>query len=339
MSTKICSYNIKWFENQFNSDNSLKSLGSSKKDKSLQKQRDGIIASLNAVRPDVLGIVEAPNSTTTTGAQSCEIKLKNFFSAMGWGHFKVLTGFISPGRQEIALAYDSTKYTAKHTPGGKAGSVKNPMFNEKFLFDTDDDRIKELYEFCRPPLEAELTETATGNILNIIVMHVKSKGVFTNVDLINLDRESIRNRKKIFAECSWARLRITEWQDQNKKVLVMGDINDGPGMDYYESQFGKSGIEMLLGDLFDNAHLLVHPGGRPKWGPYGWEPSSTRYKDPITGKQVNAQIDHIMISKNVSFEPNSYKIWNPSELDEAKDIKTELKAASDHYPITLNIEF
>jgi hypothetical protein len=339
MKTKICAYNIKWFENQFNADNSLKTFGSSKKDKSLQAQRDGIIAALKAVKPDILGIVEAPNTTSTVGAQSTIEKLNNFLALMGWVNYEVMTGYISPGRQELAVIYDTTKFSAKHSKGGSSGSKKNPPFDEVLYFDTDDDAIKEVYEFYRPPLEVEFTELASGEKLNLILMHSKSKGVFTNVDLLHLERESIKNRKKLFAECSWVRNRVEEWIDDGKRVVVMGDINDGPGMDYYESNFGKSAVELLLGDLFDNKHILIHPGGRPKWGPYGWEPSTTRFKDPITERLVNAQIDHIMLTKDISYTAGSYKIWNPLNLDEAKPIKKELKNASDHFPVTIEIDW
>ena len=216
MKTKICSYNIKWFEYQFNTDNTLKTFGSSKKDKELQAQRDGIIATLNAVQPDILGIVEAPNTTTTVGSQSTVVKLNNFLALMGWVNHTVMTGYISPGRQELAFIYDHTKFSAVHSKGGSTGSKKNPPFDEEFFFDTDDDAIKEVYEFYRPPLEVEFTELSSGNKLSLILVHCKSKGVFTNVDLLHLERESIKNRKKLFAECSWVRKRVEEWIDDNK---------------------------------------------------------------------------------------------------------------------------
>ncbi|MCT4624785.1 MAG: hypothetical protein N4A46_14285 [Schleiferiaceae bacterium] len=339
MKTIICTYNIKWFEYQFNADNTLKTFGSSKKDKELQDQRDGVIKALETIQPEIFGVVEAPNTTTTVGVQSCELKLKAFLNLMGWNQYEVITGYISPGRQELALVYDSTKFSAKHIPGGKAGSKSNPPFDEVFYFDTDDDKIKEVYEFYRPPLEVEFTNLSSNEKISVILMHAKSKGVFTNVDLLHLDRESVKNRKKLFAECSWVRARVEEWLEDDRRIIVMGDINDGPGMDYYESNFGKSAVELLLGDLFDNKRLLIHPGGRPKWGSYGWEPSTTRFKDPITERNVSAQIDHILISKNVPYVENSYKIWNPNKLDEAKPIKNELNDASDHFPVTIEIEW
>ena len=339
MKTTVCTYNIKWFEYQFNPDNTLKTLGSSKKDKELKKQRDGIIASLNAIKPDILGIVEAPNTTTTVGIQSCVEKLNNFFAAMGWANYQAIVGFISAGRQELALVYNTTKFSASHVPGGSAGSKSNPPFNEEYYYDTDDDDIKEVYEFYRPPLEVEFTSLTSGEKLNVILVHTKSKGIFSSMDFMRLERESIKNRKKLFAECSWIRNRAEEWIDSGKRVLVMGDVNDGPGFDFYESKFGKSAIEILIGDLFDHKHLLMHFGGRPKWSISGWQPSTTRFRDPITRSLVNAQIDHVLVSENIVFTPNSYKIWNPSELDEAKPLKDELKNASDHYPVTVEVDF
>ena len=198
MKAKICSYNIKWFEYQFNPDNSLKTFGSSKKDKGLQAQRDGIIATLNAVKPDILGIVEAPNTTTTVGAQSTIEKLNNFLTLMGWSDYQVMTGYISPGRQELAVIYDATKFSAKHSKGGTTGSKSNPPFDEEFFFDTDDDAIKEVYEFYRPPLEVEFTELASGKKLNLILVHCKSKGGFHKCGLTALRKRKHKKQKEAF---------------------------------------------------------------------------------------------------------------------------------------------
>jgi hypothetical protein len=46
-----------------------------------------------------------------------------------------------------------------------------------------------------------------------------------------------------------------------------------------------------------------------------------------------------MLSKDLNYTEGSYKIWNPLDLDEAKPIKTELKNASDHFPVTIEIDW
>ena len=73
-----------------------------------------------------------------------------------------MIGFPSPGRQEIAILFDPNVVTAAHDPGGNAGTVKNPRFDEAFQADSDGDNIKELYKHYRPPLEAKITRLDGG---------------------------------------------------------------------------------------------------------------------------------------------------------------------------------
>ncbi len=79
--------------------------------------------------------------------------------------------------------------------------------------------------------------------------------------------------------------------------------------------------------------------GRPKFGQYGWEPSTARYTDSFTRDKVNALIDHIMVSIHlIPTNDSAARVWNPFQLDEAKPHKPVLLNASDHFPVTLDIE-
>jgi len=204
-----------------------------------------------------------------------------------------------------------------------------------FQYDTDGDRIEEIYKFYRPPLEVELEEIQTGKKFYIILAHAKSKGIFSTVDMVHWEKENERNRRKLYAECRWIRNRVEKWLKQNRNVIVMGDINDGPGMDYYEAKFGRSAIEIIMGDIFEPDKILRNYCGKPKWGDYGWEPSTTRFKDRFTESNVNAIIDHIMMSKDINYIDGSHKIWNPYILNEANNIKQSLLDASDHFPVCI----
>ena len=118
----------------------------------------------------------------------------------------------------------------------------------------------------------------------------------------------------------------------------MGDINDGPGMDEYEMRFGRSGVEIIMGDLFEPDLILRSFSGRPVWKNNGWRPSSVRFKDRITEDYINVLIDHILISSKLKTSgQNPYQIWNPFENDTAKPIKADLLKASDHFPISINL--
>ncbi len=326
---RICSYNIEWFDELFNSDNTLKP------DPDSIERLDCIAEVLGAIDADLIWITEAPNQILS-GTKRTVACLENFASAYSLSTNKALIGFPSPGRQEISVLFNPVKVSVVHSPGG-TNTKKNPPFNEQLELDTDDDGIKELYKFYRPPLELEITDSSTGDKTYIVIAHTKSKGIFKSADLVFWERENIRSRRKLYAECSWIRKRVDEWLDDGKRVLVMGDINDGPGMDSYEFQFGKSAVEIIMGDIFSPEKVLKSHIGRPKWGALGWTPSSTRFKDRITETQVNVLIDHILVSQNIGIQAESHKVWNPYQQMEAHDIKDSLETASDHFPVTIEL--
>ncbi len=327
---RICTYNIEHFDKRFNSDNSLKLSGRSK------TALEALKRIISTIDPDILGVVEAPN-TSPRSDKSTRRCLENFARWAGLRQRKALIGFPSAGKQELALLYDPDKVTLQHSPGGRSGSKSNPRFNEELYFDTDNDNIKEVYKFYRPPLEAKVS-TEEGEAFHLILAHAKSKGIFKATDMIHWQRESERNRRKLFAECSWIRKRVEEWLKQGRKVVVMGDLNDGPGMDFYEYRFGRSAVEIVMGDIFRPDTLLSNHIGRPKWTSKGWSPYSARFKDRFTGSNVNVLIDHILSSTNLAVaDEHPLRIWNPYEEEAAKPLKQALTKASDHFPITLEI--
>ena len=328
MGLHLCSYNIEWFDKLFEKNNSLKA------DPESKDRLDAIGAVLREIDADMVGVIEAPNHMST-GQKKTVSCLTAFAQRYNLRTREAIIGFPSAGKQEVAIIYDPVKAEITHVPGG--GGKKNPPFNRSFEFDTDEDRIKEIYKFYRPPLEVEVRETATGNIFRLIVVHAKSKGIFGSADLVHWERENYRNRRKLFAECSWVRLRVEEWLDEGNEVVVMGDINDGPGMDHYEFQFGRSAVEIIMGDLYEPQRILKSHVARPKWGRYGWEPSSTRFKDRLTETQVNVLIDHILVSQGLAVRDGSHIVWNPFQVAPAKAIKDELLVASDHFPVSLDL--
>ncbi len=331
MSIRIATYNIKWFDDHFNEDNSLKLSGES------EQKLKSIKHIFELINADLITIIEAPNTTTTTGIQSTVKKLENFAQWANLATRKAIIGLPSPGRQEIAALYNPDKMTVTHEPGGRSNSRSNPPFNGEFFFDTDDDNLKEVYRHYRPPLEARVN-LVSGELFYIMGVHTKSKGIFNSVDQVHLERESRRNRLKLYAECTWIRRRVEDWQNENKKFAVMGDINDGPGMDLYEMRYGRSAVELIMGDIFEPNHILRNFIGQPKWTSYGWKPASARFKDRITETNVNVLIDHILASPNLpTVGEKPVKVWNPYEHGDLKEHRKQFLAASDHFPVTLDV--
>ena len=57
----------------------------------------------------------------------------------------------------------------------------------------------------------------------------------------------------------------------------------------------------------------------------------------MTEDYVNVLIDHILVSAKLPIVDGSYKIWNPFQDDDAETIRKDLLDASDHFPVTLDI--
>lgn len=328
---RLMAYNIEWFTRAFNSDNTLKS------DADSVKKLDAVAAVIDMIDPDLIGVTEAPNTTASSGGMDTVTALEGFAAVKGLRQSKTITGFTSQGEQEIALMFDPAVVTATHDPGGSTTSKTKPTFNRQFEIDSDGDDIKELYRHFRPPLEAKVTRADGGADFWVIVAHAKSKGIFDNTDRLNFDRISAKNRRKLFAECSSIRNRVEEYLDAGRPTVVMGDINDGPGFDFYEERFGRSAVEIIMGDPFEPDRILRNHVGRPKWGKFGWEPASARFTDTFTHDPVNVLIDHIMASREFTLAGDGAKVWNPFELKFSQALKTTFRDASDHFPVTLDI--
>jgi len=104
-----------------------------------------------------------------------------------------------------------------------------------------------------------------------IALHTKSKYVQQGQQMWNYRnpatqmeyiKKSVANRRRIAAECIRTRKCIDDiiFGDTEKDafVLVAGDFNDGPGMDFFEEYYllGDS-VESLMGSVFQKKKLLA----------------------------------------------------------------------------------
>lgn len=328
MPFRLCTYNLEWFDDVFDHTNAMLT------DTKSVTRLENVAEALRVVDADLIGVVEAPGTTKRTG-KSTVACLEGFAAAFGLRQTRTVIGFASAGRQEIGIMFDPAKASVTHDPGGKSSSRINPPFNKSFEYDSDEDRVREIYRHYRPPLEAQVTRTDTGATFHLAVVHAKSKGIFSKNDLIHYQREELRNRRKLFAECAHIRMRVDEWLEDGRSVVVMGDINDGPGMDATEFQFARSAVEKVMGNVFEPERILKSWTGEPKWGPFGFEPSTARFTDRFTNDPVNVLIDHILVSLDLAVD--DHQVWNPYQNDNAKPHKKLLHAASDHFPVTVDL--
>lgn len=295
-----------------------------------------------ALNADAIMVIEAPD---TNAKRSSTRALEAFAQHFGLRARAAVTGFTSETEQEISLLYDPDKLTARHDPMGdpvgKKGSRNAPRFDGTFRYDLEADGIEDLIRFSKPPLELAVT-TTKGRSLRLIGVHAKSKAPHGARDAAEVVRISIDNRRKQLAECRWLRARV-EWHLKcGDDLIVMGDFNDGPGLDDYEKLFGTSGVELVLGSTGPKDLRLYDPHATMALsGRMTLPPSTARFWHNPQQRYFEALLDFIMLSPGLATPKPLWRIWHPwndprclttPELHEA------LLQASDHFPVTLDLE-
>ncbi len=331
---RIATYNVEWFDRLFDDQGALLNDGSwsSRWDVTKADQTAALGHVFQAMDADAIMVIEAPDDSRHRVSKTA---LENFADHFALRSDTALLGFVNDTQQEIALLYDPNVLQARHSPGESPGA---PRFDADFRLDLDVDANPDPITWSKPPLEVDL-QTRDGAALHLIGVHAKSKaphGASNDAEAMQI---SIANRRKQLAQCIWLRRRVEAHLAQDKDLIVLGDFNDGPGLDAYEKLFGRSGVEIVLGEgdgtqLFD-PHARMVLGRR-----IGATPSTARFKRK--GKPyLQALLDYIMVSPKLASRRPSWQIWHPFDHPacyENLPLREALLTASDHFPVTLDIQ-
>ncbi|MEW6718580.1 MAG: endonuclease/exonuclease/phosphatase family protein [Chloroflexota bacterium] len=290
------------------------------------KRAEGIAKVIQKVNPHLLGICEAANDP-----QEHRNFIENYLPEMG---FQLAQG-VSRGAQNLVFYY--------RQPFSVLSLDENHSYYDPWHSDTDDDGLEENYHWERRPLEATFEITPGGPKLDVLLVHTKSKGIFTVVDFQNFQKIALANRKRLVAQAIKLRSRLNELlTDANPRpIVVMGDLNDGPGLDAFESMLGKSFVETVMGSVFE-PDLIFHN--------VLWWMSKERglmkdlwtadFPDPIVnhplGYRHQVWVDHILVSPDM--------VWGASQVryvDESGRVgpgDRAARTASDHRAVHCQIE-
>lgn len=331
---RIATYNVEWFNNLFNNQGHLinDDAWSGRWDVTRAQQTQALGEVFDKMDADAVMIIEAPD---TSRKRESVKALEAFAATFGLRTSKALTGFTNDTQQEIALLYDPTRVSASHAP--REGGPTNPQFDGTMHFDLDIDAAPELIRWSKPPLEVALT-APEGQVVTLIGVHAKSKAPHGARNDAQVIRRSIANRRKQLAQCIWLRKRVDQHLSEGNPVIVMGDFNDGPGLDEYEKLFGRSGVEIVLGE--GEGTPLYDPHARMALSrKIGAIPTTSRFKQQ-DGHYLSALLDYIMISPDLMTQSPSWQIWHPFDhpacyADEA--LQQALLLASDHFPVVLDL--
>ncbi|MGB3406783.1 MAG: endonuclease/exonuclease/phosphatase family protein [Jannaschia sp.] len=330
MTIRFASWNVEWFDRLFDdTGNPVRTEDWSARYKVTKaRQLDAIAGVLREIDADAVLVIEAPDtSTRRSGGAALEI----FAEEAGLRTRRAILGYPNDTRQEIALLYDPDRVRPRHAPGD---SVEAPRFDRVFGFDLDTDLRAERLVWSKPPLELDLA-LDDGRDLHLIGVHAKSKAAHGAVDDTDELRLNILNRRKQLAQCIWLRRRVDQRLAEGRSLIVAGDFNDGPGLDRFESLFGRSGVEIVLGD---GVTALHDPSAiQPRLG--AAMPSTARFWDNGNRRYLNALLDFAMVSADLR-ETARWQILHPFDALAASRVPTlraDLLDASDHFPVVLDL--
>jgi predicted extracellular nuclease len=339
---RLATYNIEWFNALFDDAGALLDDGawSARYEVTRADQAAAIGTVLTALNADAVMIIEAPDHN---GRRSTVTALEGFAARMGLRAHRALVGFTNDTQQEIALLYDPYVMTVEHDPvgpaSGHADSAEAPRFDGTFRIDLDVDARADVVQFSKPPLEVAVT-TAQGVRLRLIGVHLKSKAPRGATSQDEARRISIANRRKQLAQAVWLRARVAAHLEAGESLIVMGDFNDGPGLDRFEDLFGRSSVEIVMGE--DDGVPLFDPHARHALGrKIGAMHSTSRFYMKDRKCYMQALLDYIMVSPDLRAHDPQWRIWHPFD-DPAcfalPELRDALLTASDHFPVTLDID-
>ena len=340
---RFATYNVEWFNALFdNRGNLLEDREYSARYNITRAEQIGSLAIVfTALDADGVMIIEAPD---TNHRRSTVRALESFAQKFDLRCRKAVIGFASETEQEIAFLYNPDRLTVLHDPQGEPapshGLAGAPRFDTARRADLDSDGVEDVVRFSKPPLELAV-ETKDGLRLRIIGVHAKSKTPHGQVTPEEFTRISIENRRKQLAECLWLRARAESHLAAGENLIVLGDFNDGPGLDAYEKLFGHSGIEIMMGLDAAPAMRLTDPhADMAITQRVGLTPTTARFWLQPKKRYYEALLDFIMVSPAIAALNPDWRIWHPFDdpiVMEVPELRDALLSASDHFPVTIDI--
>ena len=340
---KLATYNVEWFNSLFDDRGTLldDNNWSGRQNVRRAEQIAALGVVFRAMDADAVLVIEAPDQGRRRATATA---LETFAARFELRARKVVMGFPNDTQQEIALLYDPDRLSARHDPvgiaGGQPGAATLPRFDGVQRIALQAGEVTEVTRFSKPPLEMVLV-AHSGQRLRLIGVHLKSKAAHGVHDAAQAIREAILNRRKHLAQCLWLRQRVLAHLQGQDPLIVLGDFNDGPGLDRYERQFGRSGLEIVLGWDEPHAARMFDPHATMALNhKLGIQPASARFYLAEQKRFFSAMLDYVMVSPDLRQRGPVWRIWHPFDdpvCFAAPALRAALLAASDHFPVSLDL--
>jgi endonuclease/exonuclease/phosphatase family metal-dependent hydrolase len=340
----ICSANCEWMNDWFTADADPVAFkptftrdGHTSNTAQTATRTAGLI---RAIDPDILAIEEGPSRPAELA-----LFVHDYLSDNGQPLYE---SFLSDSgaQQRVGLLYkpgsvDSAQLAAHD-------DIANLI--DPWQADVDGDAVVDEYHFTRTPLVVDLT--IGGQVLQIIAMHTKSNFI-NNGESLWKDPAThqsyivaaLQNRRRISTEGMRVRTyldaRLNE--DVSSRIIVLGDLNDGPGLDYFEELYLSHNVtDIMIGSAFQPEWLFTHAQHDV--------PDDQRYTavfdDYVTEeKDKHVLLDHILLSPGLRHVPLKKVTKSGRVRHDEYDAQVVNNGAnredrpSDHRPVSVELEY
>jgi endonuclease/exonuclease/phosphatase family metal-dependent hydrolase len=206
-------------------------------------------------------------------------------------------------------------------------------------FDKDGDFDLDSINFTRTPLELEVF--VKDKRLKVFVVHLKSNFINNGEQLWNNPntrkdyvKDALINRRRILTEAIALRSRVDNIFDEYSDMLVLGDMNDGPGKHYFEKfLLGLDVTQALLGDVYNPQRIFNVPSTLSN--------DFTAVFDDFVENIPNRRLllDRIILSPSLTEFSDNARVEHEAFNKFTSNFNEREGRPSDHVPASISIEY
>jgi endonuclease/exonuclease/phosphatase family metal-dependent hydrolase len=342
---KVATFNAEWMNDWFMSgDGPAAFKATFSKDghvNSTDKTATRAAQLIRAVDADLLAIQEAPSRP-----EEMALFIARYLSQGGAPLYRFFMGDTG-GSQKLALLYKAGSVSSI----GLAPHADITNLIDPWQSDVDGDAVLNEYHFTRVPLVVNVK--LGGHALQVIVMHTKSNFINQGQAMWNnpATRQNyivaaLQNRRRISSEAMRTRTYLDSVLSKKAtaRLIILGDLNDGPGLDYFEEWYLTHNVtDILVGSAFAPELIFSHaPGEVPRAQRY-----TVIFDDFVTAeKNKRMLLDHALLSPALVGTTGLRRVANSGKIHH-----TEYNAQvrnnglhredrpSDHRPFSVQFEY